>query len=637
MNFLAPLAFIGGLLAIPIILMYMLRLRRREVMVSSNFLWQQVMQDREANTPWQRLRRNLLLFLQLLILALLVFTLARPYINVPAISSGKTILLLDASASMNATDIDGGSRFDEAKRQALDVVETLPSGTNMTVIRVSDVAEVLVGDTGDRARLRSAISNAQPGIAQADWDAALNLAVAGRPAGEEFTVVIIGDGGLGETIGLPGIEGELRYIPVGVSDENVAITALATRSLPGQPPQLFGQLTNYGAEDAEVVFSLRVDGDLVFSERYAVPANASLPIVSTQALDENFETIEAGLTMSVNSVAEDFLVADNVAYTVSTQVDERSVLLMTDGNLFLEQVLRSLPGIRTVRGNIEMGLPSLAYDLYIFDGYLPAELPAGDILFINPPASTELFTLGGYSSATTNPNIDSSDPRVAFVDFGPVSILRVRQVTGTAWADPLISVDGGALLLAGEIDGRQAALMPFDLRESNLPLDIAFPVLMTNLTEWFTPRDSLTGVNSISTGETLVIRPPFDAEQVRVTLPDGDERTLELEREILVFAETQQSGIYQIEALRDGDTIQRQAFVVNLFSTLESEIEPVPDGALQVGSVTVPVVEEEALGQRELWPLVIILALLMLMIEWYAYHRRLRVPTVMSPLRPRRV
>ena len=63
MSFLTPLAFLGGLLAIPIILLYMLRLRRREVTISSTFLWQQLLQDREANTPWQRLRRNLLLLL----------------------------------------------------------------------------------------------------------------------------------------------------------------------------------------------------------------------------------------------------------------------------------------------------------------------------------------------------------------------------------------------------------------------------------------------------------------------------------------------------------------------------------------------------------------------------------------------
>ena len=69
MSFLAPIAFAGLAVAIPILLLYMLRLRRREVLISSTFLWRQVVQDTEANTPWQRLRRNLLLFLQLLISA----------------------------------------------------------------------------------------------------------------------------------------------------------------------------------------------------------------------------------------------------------------------------------------------------------------------------------------------------------------------------------------------------------------------------------------------------------------------------------------------------------------------------------------------------------------------------------------
>ena len=119
MSFLTPLGLLGGLLAIPIVLLYMLRLRRREVPVSSNYLWQQILLDREANTPWQRLRRNLLLLFQLLILAALVFALARPFIVVPSVSTGQTALLLDASASMNATDSADGSRFEEARRRAL--------------------------------------------------------------------------------------------------------------------------------------------------------------------------------------------------------------------------------------------------------------------------------------------------------------------------------------------------------------------------------------------------------------------------------------------------------------------------------------------------------------------------------------
>src|SRR5215218_1516780 len=103
MAFLTPLGLLLGALAVPIILLYMLRLRRRDVQVSSTMLWQQVLRDREANTPWQRLRRNLLLIVQLLVLAALAFALARPFIEVPAVTTGRIALLIDASASMNAT------------------------------------------------------------------------------------------------------------------------------------------------------------------------------------------------------------------------------------------------------------------------------------------------------------------------------------------------------------------------------------------------------------------------------------------------------------------------------------------------------------------------------------------------------
>ena len=72
MTFLAPQALALGTLAVPIVLLYMLRLRRRDIPVSSTLLWEEILRDREANAPWQRLRRNWLLLLQLLILAALV-------------------------------------------------------------------------------------------------------------------------------------------------------------------------------------------------------------------------------------------------------------------------------------------------------------------------------------------------------------------------------------------------------------------------------------------------------------------------------------------------------------------------------------------------------------------------------------
>src|SRR5260221_9914130 len=148
MAFLAPLALALSAIAAPIILLYMLRLRRRDVDVSSTMLWQQLLRDREANTPWQRLRRNLLLLLQLLILAALVIALARPFVQVPTVTTGRIALLIDASASMNATDI-GTSRFEMARTEARNIIESLNADDSVAVIRVAEGPEVVETYTND--------------------------------------------------------------------------------------------------------------------------------------------------------------------------------------------------------------------------------------------------------------------------------------------------------------------------------------------------------------------------------------------------------------------------------------------------------------------------------------------------------
>ena len=69
MNFLAPVALALGLLLPVIVAFYLLKLRRTEHQISSTYLWRKMIRDVEANAPWQKLKPNLLLFLQLLFLS----------------------------------------------------------------------------------------------------------------------------------------------------------------------------------------------------------------------------------------------------------------------------------------------------------------------------------------------------------------------------------------------------------------------------------------------------------------------------------------------------------------------------------------------------------------------------------------
>ncbi len=635
MSFLAPAAFAALAIAIPILLLYMLRLRRREVLISSTFLWRQVVQDTEANTPWQRLRRNLLLFLQLLILLLLVLALTRPFVTVPTISAGKIALLIDASGSMTATDMDGGARFAAALEQARQIVNNMNPQDVISLIRVAEAAEPLTAYTADKNELRRAIDNMTVGQGAGDWDTALTLAAAGAAGAENFSIVMISDGGLGAAASLPANIPRPIYAPVGQSANNVAITALATRALAGGAPQLFAQVTNYGDQPAEISLVIRLDDVLRLSRSGAIPPRSQLPIPFAEPINEPFETLEAALTFD-NDV-DDFLTLDNRAWTVQNTVNTRRAYYVSGaGNLFLEQALRSLPGLQTFRGNPEnRSLPADDYDLYVFDGWLPNELPDGDMLLVNPPNTTPLFSVGAARGPADHIAVSAEEsPITAFVDLDEMSLLAYRAVSAD-WARSLIQAPAGPVLLAGEINAQQIAILPFDLRDSNLPLLIAWPVLMANLLDWFSPADIVPLPDGLRVGEVLFISPPLLADSLRITLPDGSTRDLPVEDESLAFTETDQLGLYRLEVLQAGETLQAQSFAVNIFGAGESDIEPLPEAELQarLGGGEATAAADEQLGLREFWMLLAAAALLLLVIEWIVYHRRLQTPTLLQSAR----
>ena len=635
MSFLTPAALAGLAAAVPILLLYMLRLRRREQVISSTFLWRQVIQDTEANTPWQRLRRSLLLFLQLLILLLLALSLARPFITVPTVSAGKIALLVDASASMTANDMDGQTRFEAALGKALGIVNNMNPQDRISLIGVGDVAEPLTSYTADQAELRLALNSMNAGQGRADWDTALTLAAAGAAGAENFSIVMISDGGIGAATSLPANIPRPIYVPVGQSSANVAITALATRARAGQPPQLFAQVTNYGDSAAAISLVIRLDDVLRLSRSGVIPPRSQLPIPFDEPIAEPFHTLSAALTFDGD--IDDFLALDNQAWAVRDEASARRLFYVSaDSNLFVEQVLRSLPGVQTFRGSPDnKQLPGDEFDLYVFNGWLPNRLPDGDMLIVNPPSDAPLFAVGPTIEAASDIEIvDGESPITDFVDLDEMSLLQFRQVTAD-WAAPLIRTAEGDILLAGEANARQIAILPFDLRDSNLPLLIAYPILMANLLDWFSPADIVSLPEGLSVGDPLVIQPPLLADGVRITLPTGETRDLPVNGRALVFTDTNQLGLYRLEIVQAGEVVRSQNFAVNLFATGESDISPVAEEDLTLGVGAVEAETNEQLGLQEFWGLLVILALLALSLEWFVYHRRLRLPMSMTERRPR--
>jgi len=726
MGFVAPLALSFAALALPILIFYTLKLRREKVVVSSTMLWQQVLRDQEANSPWRRLRRNLLLLLQLLVLLLLVMALARPYSKagrVPRIQ-GNVIVLLDASASMQATDV-APSRFEVARAEARQIVDQLGPRDVMTLIAVGDTARVLSSQTSERSALRQALDTVQVTNAEGDWEAALVLArmeyirmsiaqqtmddrqTSLHEGSDSHTFVILSDGGLtsrgGRSADLhadvlnPALPGQVRYVPIGITAENRAISALAVRDGP-QGPQAFVRISNVGTQPATVLLQVYVDGAL-FDARSLSLASGTESGFTIDDLPLDTREVEARLDdreMSFHDGAPtagplahqqgDPLAFDNTAWAVrspsesrrvrrvpgsnggaashprQSAVDayvayrDRTILLTTKGNTFLERALSLLPDLNPITVRVTRTLthavtaqPAVSPALYIFDGVSPAALPkSGNLLFIAPPTSTDLFTVAGSLTRTHISRVEYSSPLLHYVDLDNVHVARAQAVKPPLWARTLIAAEGGPLLLAGEVAGRRIAILTFDLHHSDLPLQIAFPILVSNLTRWLAPASAVdvpaagwqgqTGesVSSLRPGAPVMLRPQADAaDEIRpseliVIAPSGQRWTYPVQGSAPIpFAQTHELGIYTVEqrslatsASVEHGTITLAHFAVNLFSDLESHIEPKDTIAIGRSPVSGQTGDRARLTgaaeRREWWRWTALAGLIVLLVEWGA-------------------
>lgn len=631
MSLLAPAALALGLLALPIILLYMLRLRRREQPVSSTWLWRELVRDRAANAPWQRLRRNLLLLLQLLILAALVLALARPALPLPGLGGGNAIVLLDASASMQAADGTTGTRFDDARAAVDRLIGGLSGNDRLTLIHVGRAPQVLAAASADRPALRRALAAAAPENAAADWAAAFALAAGSAQGLADPRIVIVSDGGLPD--GLPPLPGEVSFVPVGRAGDNLAISAQAARPS-GGGADLLVVVDNPGTTPRSALLSLTLDGALYDSRRIELDAGGQS--AQTWSLPDAAGVVEARL--AVRDSLPDYLPLDDRAWTLLDAGTERRVLLISEGNLFLERFFAVLPGAELFRATPDEAGPLLAeaglpFDIVVYDGVPlpPGPLPGNALVFNpqNPLAADEgdapLLTTTDVFTATTAVRV-ANDPLLANVDWRALSVAEAQLVEAPR-LETLVEAEGGPLLLAGEVDGRRVAVFAFDLRASDLPLQIAFPVIMANITAWLSPGRAIAADDNLQPGATVSLLPDTRAASVTVTLPDGSAWQQDIDRAApVLFDQTQQTGVYRL-AFRDdtGATQPGGAFAVNFFDAAESRIQPAT--ALQLGSAEVTGDAAGLEGLREVWPWLLAGGLVVLLVEWWVtYRRALRRP-----------
>jgi Ca-activated chloride channel family protein len=610
MGVLAPLGLGLLALAIPIVALYMLRMRRRPQAVSSTLLWEQAVRDVRANTPWQQLRANLLLLLQLLALLALVVALIRPFWLGATPLGANIVAIVDVSGSMNATDVTP-SRLDRARDEVRRLIDDLPSNGQMTIIAAGTGAEVLQTATADRGALREATGRLHARAGTTDLTEALALAAPVAARLPDTTVAVISDGAF-TVPDTSDFHAPIRFIRVGERGDNLGITAAATRRT-ASGSELFIRTQNFAPVERKALLSI-FDGDTLLEAR-ALTIAAGGEAGTTIALPNAVGLLRAQID------SQDDLALDNTAWVRPGGEQGRILLTVAAPNTFLARGLALQPNltVEQAQGNGTAPTSGGDYDLYVFDGVAPPAGLRGPILLINPPPDNGIVPVTGTLDRPALTGQQRDDPILRGVDVSRVQIAEARAVTRPEWARGLVESNGQPLLLAGETNGQRIAILTFALGRSDLPLTLAYPVLLANLVAWLAPSAGSGLPPSVRPGEVVSFTPRAGVDSVAITDPSGRERRLVPSRGVVLFGNTDMPGPYTVREFAGDREIRRGVLTVNLLSSEESALAPqTPQFS---GTAANAGATADARSPREFWRPALITALVILAVEWWIYYR----------------
>ncbi|MDN5343920.1 MAG: hypothetical protein PWQ18_31 [Clostridia bacterium] len=519
MSFNHPQMLWLGLTLPAILALYILRQRRRESRVPSTFFWQQATAELSANRPWRRLQPRLILWFQLLAAAAVTLAAAGPVWHYGG-SPQETIVLLDASASMQATDV-APSRFQAACQLIEEEARNLKPGSAMTVIAFGRQPQVVIREAGNAAAMAQALAGLKPGAGGGDLAAALSLATALAREKGAARFFLVSDGG----VTLPADAPPLEFRPVGREGGNVALAGLTLRPVAGgQAAQV--AVKNHGSSPVSGQVHLTAGSESCGSRTFHLEPGGTAYLL--------WEQLPAGrpvrADLQVDDPAADFLALDNIALAVPVDSREARALLVTEGNIFLERVLALVPGLKVYRvtpdAYRQVRQAAYTYELTVLDGVSGVPLPPGAILWVNPPAGENLA--GVAAGPEYQPGALEAvpgSPLMSYVDLAEVHLARAHGIKlAPGWRADMVAGDQ-PLLAHGESGGRRLALLAFDLHASDLPLRPAYPVLMQNVINWLLPP-VLETPRVVTTGAEVKVSPLPLAERITVTGPDGRETLL---------------------------------------------------------------------------------------------------------------
>lgn len=592
-----------------IILFYLLKRKYENYQVSSNLLWDLTLRDLEAVKPWQKLKKNILLILQLLIAILLIFTLTRPAIPTEGIIANHTVLVIDSSASMLTVEEDK-TRFQLAKEETKTIVNSLGSKQTISVIEMSNTPKIIIAHSSDKDALLTALESIEVRYGSADEIGTFSLAKSIASSETESGIIWLSDGANSDLDSLQTTlptEIKFEHIQVGKIRENLSLSTFVTQEDAEQIRGLV-RVDNNGSTAKIASLSIKdIDGNLL--DTYSINVSGN-DIYSIEL--KNLPNSDA--YQAILDVENDGLMEDNQLWSVPYTNSEINVSIVSEeGNYFLNHAL----SINNIELEKMSELP-LTYnqttDLWIFDGVLPETLPEGNMLIIAPKNSQQ----------TSNQSIEIVNAEHAllnYVSFSDVHINSYNSFSEIQGLETLVKIDDVPILLAGTYEGKRIVILTFDLQHSDFPLNTSFPILVQNIVEWLAPKQSVPIIVS-SPEEKISIPLTIGATDRRLLAPSGTDIGIENNSLIATVTIPEEIGLYKLVENLSNEEITRY-FSVGL-NQAETSIIPeniVMDISSSTDEDSEIAQDGELIGYKELGKFFVFLALLISFVEWVVYKR----------------
>ena len=594
MSFFSPKAFWFFSFIPILILMYILKQKFEEREVSSIYLWEQVFKDVEVNTPWQKLRKNLLFFIQLFIIVLFVFALANPFFFLKGKSFVNTIIVIDSSGSMNGM-YNKGTKLEEAKERAEKLINSLPPGSKISIISAQKQCKVEVSGTTDKKEAINSVKKIRSNNSAGSIDDSISLVKSISKQYTSYKAYFYTDA----AVNLKDINGDV--VPLNAKTENVSLDYIAY-SKGTEGLKVMVRVTNRGEEALNREVSLYGEEKLLDLKKLHIKKGETVTLY--------FENVTSDVMYLWAELSEkDSLLQDNVIYTVVKQTDAQKVLLVSEKNVCIEKAVTSLKNIELFKTN-SLDYAGDKYDLYIFDGLTPKELPKqGNVIFINPSESNGVFKVAGEIKGGTAEM--QKHPITKYMDNAFFTISKLKNIEVPYWAAPVIKAGGKPAAFAGEYKGKKAAVLAFDMHNTDLGLTPEFPIMINNLITYLLETGSM-GKNTYLCGEGVEITPLPDSKNIYVSTPSGEKIKLENKYPLKPYENTSVPGIYKLMQ-KSGEKEYKNIFAVN-FPTSESKI----DTASNVNNASKAAVDISKAGVN-MQPYIIVLLIMLIFIEWTVY------------------